>query len=89
MTSKERGGYRPKSTRLLAEPRMLSAEIKDNISRQERIFGISRNNKGLPCPFKQALCQEGYCSECQIYLDWQKWKALAKEVRSYGSQSGT
>jgi len=51
---------------------MLSAEIKDNISEQERVFGISRNNKGLLCPFKRTLCQEGYCSECQIYLDWQK-----------------
>lgn len=37
-----------------------------------RIFSISANNKGLACPFKPTLCQEGYCEGCQIYLDWQK-----------------
>lgn len=37
-----------------------------------RIFTISGNNKGLACPFKLILCQEGYCWECQIYLDWQE-----------------
>jgi hypothetical protein len=40
--------------------------------REQRVFGISKNNKGLPCPFKQITCQEGYCSECLIYLEWQK-----------------
>jgi len=40
--------------------------------KQKRIFNISANNKGLPCPFKPILCQEGYCHGCQIYLDWQK-----------------
>ena len=39
----------------------------------ERMFSISGNNKGLMCPFKPTtLCQEGYCTDCQIYLDWQK-----------------
>lgn len=38
----------------------------------ERVFSISSNNKGLPCPFKPILCQEGYCHGCLIYLDWQK-----------------
>jgi len=41
---------------------------------QERLFRISENNKGLMCPFKPILCQEGYCKECQIYLDWLKLK---------------
>ena len=27
--------------------------------------------KGRPCPFKPILCQEGYCQDCQIYLDYQ------------------
>ena len=41
-----------------------------------------RNHKGTYCPYKVEwegnvkhpvlLCQEGYCSECQIYLDWCK-----------------
>lgn len=39
---------------------------------QERTFCIRGNNKGLMCLFKPILCQEGYCKECQIYLDWLK-----------------
>jgi len=42
------------------------------MAKQERLFSISGNNKGLWCPFKAVLCQEGYCAKCQIYLDWQK-----------------
>lgn len=38
----------------------------------QRTFSLSGNNKGLWCPFKPALCQEGYCRECRVYLDWQK-----------------
>ncbi|MDD4466047.1 MAG: hypothetical protein PHY25_05165 [Dehalococcoidales bacterium] len=38
--------------------------------KEERRFSISGNNKGLVCPFRLLLCQEGYCSGCQIYLDW-------------------
>jgi len=49
-------------------------EIEYGIPRQERIFGISRNNKSLPCPFQPVLCQESYCPECQKYLDWQRRK---------------
>lgn len=50
-----------------------SAEGKDNIAKEERIFSISGNNKGLWCPFKPLICQqEGNCHRCQIYLDWQK-----------------
>jgi len=40
--------------------------------KEERIFSISGNNKGLLCPFKLILCLEGYCHQCQIYFDWQK-----------------
>ena len=43
-----------------------------NMLRVVRIFSISGNNKGLACPFKPVLCEEGYCHDCQIYLDWQK-----------------
>jgi len=45
---------------------------------RERIFSISSNNKGLPCPFKPILCQEGYCHGCQIYLDWLKAKGKVR-----------
>jgi len=38
----------------------------------EPTFSISGNKKGLSCPLKSGICQEGYCEECQIYLDWQK-----------------
>ena len=40
--------------------------------KKDRVFCISGNNKGLVCPFKSIICQEGYCSECQLYFDWQK-----------------
>lgn len=30
------------------------------------------SRKGLTCPFKPILCQEGYCQDCQIYLDYQQ-----------------
>ncbi len=26
-------------------------------------------HKGEPCVYKAVLCQEGYCSECAIYLN--------------------
>lgn len=44
----------------------------------KRIFNIADNNKGLRCPFKPILCQEGYCEGCQIYLDWQKLGELLR-----------
>ena len=35
------------------------------------------NHKGKPCPYKPLTCQEGYCSECNIYLQWvESLKAL-------------
>ena len=36
--------------------------------KDERMFTMSGNNKGMWCPFKPILCQEGYCHGCQIYL---------------------
>ncbi|HOK35159.1 MAG TPA: hypothetical protein PLL80_00440 [Candidatus Pacearchaeota archaeon] len=29
-------------------------------------------NKGYPCCFKDAICQEAWCDECQIYYDWKE-----------------
>ena len=40
--------------------------------KSEKILSKSSNKKGLWCPFKPILCQEGYCHECQIYPDWQR-----------------
>jgi len=37
-----------------------------------RVFSISEENKGLSCPFKSTICQNGYCEECQIYSDWRE-----------------
>lgn len=45
----------------LARP--TSAEVEDDMPKEKRIFRISSNNKGLLCPFKPSLCQEGYCAE--------------------------
>jgi len=47
-------------------------EVREHSKKPERIFSISGNSKGLRCPFKPIVCLEGYCRECQIYLDWQK-----------------
>ncbi len=31
----------------------------------------NRNHKGEACLYKKILlCQEGYCSECAVYLEW-------------------
>jgi len=30
--------------------------------------------KGKTCPYKPILCQEGFCQDCQIYLDRQLGK---------------
>ena len=35
----------------------------------ERVYDINANNKGLVCPIKSVLCQEGWCRDCCIYLD--------------------
>lgn len=43
---------------------------------KERVFSISGDNKGFPCPFKPSVCQNGYCEECQIYLDWQELREM-------------
>ena len=47
-------------------------DMNRNMLRQERIFRISGNNKGLVCPFKRIVCPGGHCLQCQIYLDWLK-----------------
>jgi hypothetical protein len=38
--------------------------------------------KGNKCPYQQILCQEGWCSECAIFLE----KALAYSTIEYNSQ---
>jgi len=52
--------------------------LEAEIVRQERIFSLSGNNKGLMCPFKKSICLEGYCTECQIYLDRLKVRGKIK-----------
>lgn len=52
--------------------KLTPVRIERDMPTGKRIFGISRNNKGLPCPFEPILCQEGYCHACQIYPNWQR-----------------
>jgi len=35
---------------------------------------LTKNHKGEHCRYseKPLLCQEGVCSECQIYKDWEE-----------------
>ena len=48
----------------------------------ERILSISDNNKGLWCPFKAVFCQEGYCQDCQVYLDYQGHQITMRRTAS-------
>lgn len=57
--------------------------------KQERIFKISGNSKGLTCPFKAIVCQEGCCKTCQIYLDWQKGGQIIVVCAWCGKGQGT
>ncbi len=50
--------------------------------KQERILGISDNNKGLWCPFKAVFCQESYCQDCQTYLDYQGHQITMRKTAS-------
>ena len=55
---------------------MTRTKLKKSMKREE-LFSVSGDNKGLPCPFKHpTICQEGFCRECQIYLDWQKLREV-------------
>lgn len=46
-----------------------------------RIFGLHSNNKGLTCPFRKILCQQGLCTECYIY---EKWKCReGRTIKNY------
>ncbi len=44
-------------------------------------------HKGYPCVYKAILCQEGYCSDCAIYLeksrgwDWVNEETWVKNTR--------
>ena len=67
--------------RFMCQPREVlhdNSAMREHSKKQERMFGISGNNKGLMCPFKGVVCQEGYCTECQICLDWLKLKGKVK-----------
>ena len=57
-----------------------------NMLKQERIFSISNNNKGLWCPFKASFCQEGYCPDCQVYLDYQRYQITQVSLDYQGHQ---
>ena len=42
-------------------------------------------HKGYPCVYKAILCQEGYCSNCAIYLEkshgWRNEETSVKNPR--------
>ena len=40
-----------------------------------RTFILSGDNKGLTCPFKEVVCQVGYCEKCETYLSWRQAEA--------------
>ena len=61
---------------MLPSYRSKSVDVEDDMPKETRLFCISGGNKGLLCPFKLTICQEGFCHECQIYLDWQKLEEI-------------
>ena len=36
-------------------------------------------HKGYPCVYKPILCQEGYCSDCAVYLEKSRGRAWVNE----------
>lgn len=42
------------------------------------------SRKGMPCWIKPILCQEGYCQDCQIYLDYKGYERTMGRT-TYGS----
>ena len=54
--------------------------------RQEPSMNVEYH-KGYPCVYKAILCQEGYCSDCAIYLeksqglDWVNEETRVKNPR--------
>jgi hypothetical protein len=51
-----------------------------NKAKKKRTDCFSKNNKGMLCPFKATICQEGWCINCQIYKDREKeHKGLKKD----------
>lgn len=36
--------------------------------------------KGKPCPYKSIICQEGYCQDCQIFIQ-RKEKRLPSQPK--------
>lgn len=44
---------------------------------------IFRSMKGRDCPYKSIVCQEGFCEDCQIYLDYQGHeKTMGRSISS-------
>ena len=31
---------------------------------------VTSSQKGKDCPYKSIICQEGFCQDCQIYIDF-------------------
>ena len=38
-----------------------------------------RNMKGEFCPYNGRFCQEGYCDDCMVYLEYEE--KLAEKIR--------
>jgi len=42
-------------------------------------------HKGYPCVYKPILCQEGYCSDCAVYLEKSRGRAWVDEEIDVGN----
>ena len=63
------GGEPPASFVAVNKGQILSVEPVGEKHTEKRVFSISGNNKGLPCSYNTIICEEGYCHQCQIYLN--------------------
>ena len=36
----------------------------------DKVLNSLTNHFGTSCPYKLLLCQEGFCTNCQIFLDY-------------------
>lgn len=53
----------------IAELNQMNFELEREAFEEEM---LGQNHKGEWCWLKDIFCQEGWCRDCQIYLDWKK-----------------
>ena len=51
-------------------------KLEPNITLKDYSTSTLEYHKGEQCPYQAGvLCQEGYCSDCWLWLNHQNWEA--------------